>query len=155
MHRHVYYYTLLGDGYEEAAAALSGDPRRWLPFPAEPVDDGWELELRADGALPAPIARHRAVVEVGDPSGGESIAIPLRWRSATADRLLPVLEAELELQPLSGGGAHLSLLGTYRPPLSVMGGAGDLLVGHRVAEACVRRFVLDVAERLAGVSLTA
>lgn len=154
MHRHVYYYTLLGHGYELAAAVLTGDPGAWLPTPIA-VDGGWQLELCADGALPAPLARHEAVVSVGQPRGGDAIAIPLRWRSATTDRLLPVLEAELELQPLSGGGSHLSLLGTYRPPLSVMGGAGDVLLGHRVAEACVRRFVLDVAARLTGVTLTA
>jgi hypothetical protein len=39
-------------------------------------------------------------------------------------------------------------MGSYRPPLSVVGEVGDKLIGHRVAEACVRRFVLDVAERL-------
>jgi hypothetical protein len=154
MHRHVYYYTLLARGYEHAAAVLAADPAAWLPSPVTELEDGWQVELCADGALPAGLARHLARVDVGSPRGGDAISVPLRWRSAVSDRMLPVLEAELELSPLSGGGAHLSLLGSYRPPLSVMGGAGDLLVGHRVAEACVRRFVLDVADRLSGVTLT-
>jgi hypothetical protein len=95
-------------------------------------------------------------VRVGSAFGeAAGAAVSISWRSALAERLLPALEAELVLAPLEGHGCQLSLLGSYRPPLSVVGAAGDRLVGQRVAEACVRRFVLAVADRLDAARLPA
>jgi hypothetical protein len=37
----------------------------------------------------------------------------------------------------------------YRPPAGLLGGLGDALLGHRIAEAAVRNFVMDLAARLA------
>lgn len=60
----------------------------------------------------------------------------------------PVLDCDLELTGLGERSCQLALVGTYRPPLSVVGAAADRLVGHRIAEAVVRTFVLAVADRL-------
>jgi hypothetical protein len=148
MRRHLYYYTVVDVGFEPAAALLQGDPSRWLPSPTA-GRDGWLVQLHAHGALPRPIADHTATVEVGAPSAGpNSLLVPLSWRSASADRLVPVLSGELELGAMAGDGVHLSLLADYHPPLSVLGATGDLLAGRRIAEASVRRFVLDVAVNL-------
>jgi hypothetical protein len=153
--RHVYFYTLLESVYSQAARVLRGDPATWLPEPVTRSGEYWRLPLHADGALPRPVASHPAEVEIGAPVGGEEgLVIPVAWHSARADRLLPTLNGELQLESLAGGGSHLSMLATYRPPLSVLGEVGDIAVGRRVAEACVRRFVLDVAARVSGVTLT-
>lgn len=145
----VYYYTHLQQPFADAAALLSRDPGAWLPALAEPADADWLVTLHADGALPQPLAAHQARVCVGPSTETEStLRRSIAWRSAVADRLVPMLEADIELASLDGSGCQLSLMGSYRPPLSVVGAAGDRLLGHRVAEACVRRFVLDLAERL-------
>ncbi len=150
MQRHVYYFTHLDLPTAAAAALLSGDPSGWLPAPAEPTAGGWRVTLDADGALPATLARRDAIVTIGgpQPTVGEGLLRTLTWRAASADRWFPVLEAELELAPLHGGRSRLAFTGTYRPPLSVVGGIGETVLGHRVAEACVRRFVLDASQRL-------
>jgi hypothetical protein len=49
---------------------------------------------------------------------------------------------------LSSQETQLDLHGRYRPPLGVVGNALDALVGHRIAEASVLRFVQGVATRL-------
>lgn len=156
MRRHLYYYTVIDQGLAEATALLTGDPTRWLPDPATPAGSGFEVELAAEGALPKSLAQHRVVVEVGTPvDAGDRLLRPITWRSATAPGIFPVFEGDLELVALQTNACQLSLFGTYRPPLSVAGGAGDALLGHRVAEACVRRFVLDAAHRMTGATLDA
>ena len=40
------------------------------------------------------------------------------------------------------------LRGTYEPPGGLLGSAADILVGHRIAEASVHRFLDEVASRL-------
>lgn len=153
MRRHLYYYTLVPGRFDDVAAVLSADPGAWLPAPGAARDEGWEVELRADGALPLSVDRLAAVVSVGPAAvHRDRLLRAVTWRAAVAAPAFPKLEADLELDALGGGASHLSLTGTYRPPLSVVGGAGDALIGRRVAEACVRRFVLDVADALALVA---
>lgn len=153
MRRHVYFYTHLEQGFDALAQVLGGDPAAWLPKPAEPRDEGWLVDLHAHGTLPAGVAGHTALASVGEPSLAsaghpETLLRSVAWQSATTERLVPMLEADLELASLDAYGCQLSMMGSYRPPLSVIGEAGDRLLGHRVAEACVRRFVLDIADRL-------
>jgi len=156
MRRHLYYYTLLPTSLQEASGHLHRGPEHWLPRPATPHDDGWIVELAADGALPRPVSRHRVVVQLDEPMAQSGRLLRrITWRSLAVPGLFPVLEGDLELVALHGDGCQISLMGTYRPPLSVAGGAADAVLGHHVAEACVRRFVLDIAERLEAVSLTA
>lgn len=154
MRRHVYFYTHIEPPYEDVASVLAGEPSFWLPAPGAPDGDEWRVRLQTEGALAVP-SGHDALVRLGpaqeDPETG--MVRRIGWRSATAERIVPVLEGDLELSSLGGYGCQLSLMGSYRPPLSVVGGAADRLYGHRVAEACVRRFVLDVAERLRAATL--
>ena len=154
MRRHLYYYTLLDAPHESAAELFRGDPSRWLPFPARPSGTAFAVELSADGALPRQVARHQALVEVGPASDeGGRLLRSVVWRSATAPGIFPVFDGDVELIELQQGVCQLSLIGTYRPPLSVAGGVGDRVLGHHVAEACARRFVLDAAERMVTVTL--
>ena len=149
MRRHVYYYTYLPEPFPLAADVLGGVPARWLPRPA--LDDGvaWRTTLVAEGALPPAVAQRSALVDLGPSTGTDQLVVrSVGWRASSADQLFPVLTADLELSACEGSGCQLSLMGSYRPPLSVVGDVGDRLLGHRIAEACVRRFVLDVAARI-------
>lgn len=154
MRRHVYYYTHVDTPQDAVARTVCDDPALWLPAPARVHDDAWEVDLHADGALPRALADHRVRVTVGAAASGGGRALrAITWRSVTAPGLFPVFDGDLEVADLWGEGCQLSLMGTYRPPLSVAGAAGDAVLGHRVAEACIRRFVLDVAGKTAGVTL--
>jgi hypothetical protein len=74
--------------------------------------------------------------------------ITLRWNAARAAGLFPSMEAELIVYPLSRDETQLELRGRYTPPLGAIGGALDSLMGHRIADASVHRFVTDVASLL-------
>jgi hypothetical protein len=71
--------------------------------------------------------------------------IRLRWKGARAAALFPSMEAEVIVYPLSKDETQIELHGRYTPPLGAVGGALDSLIGHRVADASVHRFVTDVA----------
>jgi hypothetical protein len=155
MRRHVYYYTYLLDGSSEQVEHIfRGDPGAWLPPPAELSAEGWLVDLHADGVLVAPLALQHAEVQVGPPCATRGgLVRAMSWHATRADRLFPVFTGDLELTPLPITGWQVAMVGTYRPPLSVVGGAADRALGHRVAEACVRRFALDVADRLLPATL--
>jgi hypothetical protein len=72
----------------------------------------------------------------------------LEWEASRAPRLFPMMRAELTVYPLTGKETQLDFYGHYEPPLGVLGSALDAIVGHRIAEASVHRFVSDVADYL-------
>jgi hypothetical protein len=74
--------------------------------------------------------------------------IQLEWEAVNKPHLFPFMQAELALYPLTATETQLDFSGAYRPPLGVLGSAIDALVGHRIAEGTVHRFVTDVAEYL-------
>ena len=79
---------------------------------------------------------------------GPATRIPVRWEAATRPYLFPFMSAELSIYPLTTTETQLDFLGRYEPPLGAVGGAVDAVVGHRIAEASVHRFLSDVAAYL-------
>ena len=149
MRKPIYFYTQLSGDWEAASHQLAGDPESFLPPPAIPTDGGFAVDLVAEGMSGVPEVS--AIVCLDDPpvlATSRLIIRPVRWRAAVADSLFPLLNADLELEWLAEGTMRLALVGSYRPPLSVVGAAADQLLGRHVAEAVVRRFVLDVAARI-------
>lgn len=155
MSGHVYFYTHLDVPFGVVADLLQGAPGRWLPEPVVRGEGGWLVHLRADGVRGPDRAWVPALVRVGAAGGPPgSLLRSVRWSAIERDEDFPVLEGDLELGPLQGWGCQLSLMGTYRPPLSIAGGFADPARSHRIAEACVRRFILAVADRLQADALT-
>lgn len=150
MARFVYFYTHLSESFDTVAANLDDRPVGWLPPPAIPDGEAYLVDVAADGALPPPLDRVSVRVRLGPATADdEGMRRPLRWTAAVAlPQLFPTLAGELELQRLPADVSRLSLSGTYHPPGWQLGEVADRLAGHRVAEACVRRFVLDTAHRL-------
>jgi hypothetical protein len=74
--------------------------------------------------------------------------LPLEWKARESAQLFPMMHAELSIYPLTATETQLDLSGHYEPPLGVLGGAMDAVVGHRIAEASLHRFVNDVAQYL-------
>lgn len=152
MRRPVYDHTFERIPFAAAVEVLRADPATWLPAPATPRGEGWTVAMQASGLLPA--FQVDAVVSVEAPSIDRSTLFvrPIAWRGAAADRLFPTLTADIELEAVNGSSVRLALVGSYRPPISVVGEAADRLVGHHVAEAVVRAFLEAVAERIAAAS---
>ena len=103
------------------------------------------LEVGADIAIELLSTEER---DEGPAGHTQTTAMRLRWNAARAAALFPSMEAELIVYPLSRDETQIALDGRYTPPLGALGGALDSLIGHRVADASVHRFVTDVASLL-------
>jgi hypothetical protein len=77
-----------------------------------------------------------------------SASLLLEWEATTLPSLFPVMKAELAIYPLTATETQLDFSGTYEPPFGALGKAMNAVVGYRIAEASVHRFVSDVAEYL-------
>jgi hypothetical protein len=69
----------------------------------------------------------------------------LEWEAATMPRLFPLMKAELSIYPLTATETQLDFSGLYEPPFGAAGKAMNAIVGHRIAEVSVHRFISDVA----------
>lgn len=83
----------------------------------------------------------------------EALASPVtklyvEWEGTKMPHLFPLMKAEISLYPLTGTETQLDFWGLYEPPLGPLGKAMNAIVGHRIAEVSVHRFVRDVAEYL-------
>lgn len=85
------------------------------------------------------------------PAGPDSppmTVMQVEWEAARSPRLFPLMKAELSIYPLTATETQLDFSGRYEPPLGLVGSAADAILGHRIAEASVHRFVTDVASYL-------
>ncbi len=69
----------------------------------------------------------------------------LEWEAATMPRLFPLMKAELSIYPLTATETQLDFSGLYEPPFGAVGKVMNAIVGHRIAEVSVHRFISDVA----------
>jgi len=63
-------------------------------------------------------------------------------------RLFPLMKAELSIYPLTATETQLDFSGVYEPPFGAVGKTMNAILGYRIAEVCVHRFVSDVAAYL-------
>lgn len=77
-----------------------------------------------------------------------STRLLIEWEAATLPRFFPVMKATLSIYPLTASETQLDFLGHYEPPFGPMGKTMNAIVGKRVAEASVHRFLNDVAAYL-------
>ena len=78
----------------------------------------------------------------------EMTKLQIEWAASKMPRLFPIMKAELSIYPLTSTETQLDLHGEYEVPLGALGSAIDAVVGHRIAEASVHRFIKDVAAYL-------
>ena len=74
--------------------------------------------------------------------------LTLEWEAAKMPRLFPLMNGELFVYPLTATETQLDFSGVYKPPFGSIGKTMNAIVGHRIAEASVHRFVGDVAAYL-------
>ena len=102
------------------------------------------IEVGTDIAIDVTGIEERAA-EVTAPA---TTRIVLEWQASQKPRLFPIMKAELSVYSLTATETQIDFLGHYEAPLGVVGSAMNAMVGHRIAEASVHRFVRDVAEYL-------
>jgi hypothetical protein len=153
MARHIYTYDYIEAPFDAVAQLLAQDAPRALQDAteaaaahADEVTGRLHIEI-GDFEIGREIA-----IEVGDfePKGIRTVSVPISWRAAERSALFPSLEATLEVSALALHPplTQVSLIATYVPPLGPLGAAGDALLGHRVAEAALHRFLRDVVARI-------
>ena len=101
------------------------------------------VELGADV-----VVRIASADEEGDGPLGPRTRLLLSWQASQHPELFPTMDATLDVYSLGPEETQVDFHGTYRPPLGIVGAAIDAVIGHRVAEAAVHRFVEETAERL-------
>jgi hypothetical protein len=114
---------------------------------AESLSSELRLEVGSIGiATDILIDVEPAVESVGQ--AGPTTRIGLNWQAKQRPHLFPLMDAVLAVYPLTGTETQLEFDGRYEPPLGILGSVIDAVVGKRIAEACVQRFVVDVARHL-------
>lgn len=84
----------------------------------------------------------------------DALALPVWWQDAEHPQLFPTFDGGLELRRASDG-TELRLVGSYQPPLGVVGRFADGLLGHRLVMASLEGFVAAAAERLTAAATRA
>jgi hypothetical protein len=82
---------------------------------------------------------------VPDPISYPTTTLRLEWEAATMPQLFPLMNGELSVYPLTSTETQLDFSGVYKPPFGALGKTMNAIIGHRIAEASVHRFVDDVA----------
>lgn len=76
------------------------------------------------------------------------LVYPVRWTATGPSAVFPTLTADLVLSHRGPEATHLTLEGTYQPPLGALGRVVDRLALRKVAEATVRSWLERVAAAL-------
>jgi hypothetical protein len=149
----IHCYDYVNHPYAEVRDALSKDPLtlfRSATKAAASRAQSLASELRVDVGgvgVEAEIAISVKSIEekISDAMSTPATRMQLEWESATMPHLFPLMKAEISIYPLTATETQLDFLGVYEPPMGALGKAMNALVGHRIAEASVHRFVTDVA----------
>jgi hypothetical protein len=146
----VRYFVEIDMPYIGVEAALIDGPERWMPGLARTAGDRGE-QLLVEVGFGSHEHRLEREVEIsfGTPMRFPSqTVLPMSWRPTSGERLLPALEADLEVAPLGPHRTQLAISARYRPPLGAVGRALDRALLRRVAEATVKDFLDRVAAGL-------
>ncbi len=80
--------------------------------------------------------------------------LPMSWKPAGLEGLLPRLEADIEVGELGPQRTQLSISARYTPPFGSFGRVLDRALLHRVAEATVKDFLDRAGQILSAVRAT-
>lgn len=83
--------------------------------------------------------------KIPDAISSPTTRLLLEWEAATRPGLFPLMKGELSVYPLTATETQLDFWGLYQPPFGPVGKAMNAIVGHRIAEVSVHRFITDVA----------
>jgi hypothetical protein len=154
--RQVRSYEYVNHPYEKVRAALAEDPRKvFRAATRAAVSRADDLAAKLEVRIAGVDVGREIEISVGVPHEAKAIAlrptrtvIPVEWKAAEQPGMFPLMKGQLEIYPLTATETQLDFSGEYDPPLGKLGDAVDAMLGHRVAEASVERFVDDVGAYL-------
>jgi hypothetical protein len=154
--RQIHCYDYVNHPYEQVCGALSKDAQAVFQSATKAAASraqsiASELRIEIGGIrIEADIRVSVKSIEVKDRAAMSEPAtrLQLEWEAAKMPRLFPLMKAELSIYPLTATETQLDFKGVYEPPLGPLGKAVNAVVGYRIAEVSVHRFVCDVAEYL-------
>ena len=154
--REIHCYDYVNHPYEQVRDALSKDaPAVFQSATKAAVSRAQsiasELQIDMGGIrIEADIRVSVNNIEVKDREvmSGPATRLHLEWEAARLPRLFPLMKADLSIYPITATETQLDFNGLYEPPLGPLGKALNAMVGHRIAEVSVHRFLSDVAEYL-------
>jgi len=156
MPREIRSYDYVNHPYERVREALRADPAgvfRAATKAASSRAEALAADLRVTIAgvevgRAVAITVHEITERPREATSPPVTRLELEWEATQSPRLFPFMRAVLAIYPLTPSETQLDLSGQYEPPMGALGGAVDTLVGHRIAEASVHRFLTDVGAHL-------
>jgi hypothetical protein len=154
--REIRCYDYVNHPYEQVRSALSKDTAavfqsatKAAASRAQSIASELRIDIGGIG-IEADIRVSVKKIEVKDREAmsGPATRLQLEWEAARMPRLFPFMKAELSVYPITATETQLDFEGLYEPPLGPVGKAVNAMVGHRIAEVSVHRFVSEVAEYL-------
>lgn len=140
-----YPYAQVRDGLSDALAVFQSATRaaasRARSIASELHVDIGGIGLEADIRISVKSVEEK----ISKATSGPVTRLHLEWEAATRPRLFPIMKAEISIYPLTATETQLDFSGVYEPPLGPLGNAINAIIGHRIAEVSVHRFVSDLA----------
>jgi hypothetical protein len=152
----IHCYDYVNHPYEQVRGALSKDApavfqsaTKAATARAQSIASQLRIDMGGIG-IEAEIRVSVKNIEVKDREAmsGPATRLQLEWEAVRMPGLFPLMKADLYIYPLTATETQLDFKGLYEPPLGPLGKAVNAMVGHRIAEVSVHRFVSDVAEYL-------
>jgi hypothetical protein len=152
----IHCYDYVNHPYEQVRGALSKDAPAVFQSAtnaaaarAQSIASQLRIDMGGIG-IEAEIRVSVKNIEVKDREAmsGPATRLQLEWEAVRMPGLFPLMKADLYIYPLTATETQLDFKGLYEPPLGPLGKAVNAMVGHRIAEVSVHRFVSDVAEYL-------
>jgi len=154
--REIHCYDYVNHPYEQVRAALSKNAptvfqsaTKAAAARAQSIVSELRLDFGGIG-IEADIRVSVKKIESKDREAmsGPATRLQLEWEATKLPRLFPLMNADLALYPITATETQLDFKGLYEPPFGPLGKAVNALVGHRIAEASIHRFVSELAEYL-------
>jgi hypothetical protein len=132
---------------ESVMAVLAAGPAEWFAR----LDD---LDRVVVGRRIARVGlRKKITVDVGLPlTIGDQTTIPVTWKAAFIEKLVPVMIGQVELAPVDAQTTELTVCGTYEPPLGQLGRQLDEAFMGKVAQRTVIDLAGSIAKRLSAAA---
>ncbi len=146
-------YDYVNHPYEQVRDALAKDARRVFQSATKAAASrahsiASQLRVNIAGievATDIAISVESTEEGVQGATSAPATRLRLEWEAAKSPRLFPFMRAELSIYPLTATETQLDFSGRYEPPLGALGSAMNAIIGHRIAEVSVHRFVAEVA----------
>jgi hypothetical protein len=154
--REIRYFDYVNTGYERVRDVLQSNPlglchssTKTAAAPGATHTAALHLDVRGfEVGTDVDITVHGVEERPASSRSPETTTLTFEWQATGYSRLFPSMHAELRAYPINATDTQLEFVTRYHPPLGAFGAVVDALIGRRIANRCVDRFLADVAGQL-------